>query len=312
MSVGRIFEASAQLAAARWRPILVIALLVGGPAALLTAAAGMRFNEVALDVFPGIRDGLLQDAGVLTVAEFERLSGALVMLGLATLVAGLFGSIGAVGLSAAVLGPGVPRGGTREALRVMLRAVPSVLAFMLVTSAVVAALLVAGLIVMGLSAATLSGGSLTRGGAGAFVALVIGVALVVLLVYLTLRWAVAYPAMAVEGAGWRTALVRSWRLSADNLWRIAAVVLMGALVTLVGTAALTQLLSVVLVDVMASGLGVDPLLAESVVTAAVSILFAPVAPLLLAVLFVDLRSRQRPAGDEAPALRPPPWSGPGS
>jgi hypothetical protein len=299
MSVPQLLEAAAQVIVARWRALLVLALLFAGPAALLTAAAGTRLNEVMLDVMPDLGAGVLPAAPVLTVAEFERLSGALVVLGLATLVAGVLGSIGAVGISAAVVAPRLdPRAQLGQALRRALRKVPSVLAFMIVTSAIVLATAATGLLLVSLSA-TISATSLTQGGPAAFAALVVSVASVVVIVYLTLRWAVAYPVMALEDAGWRNALRRSWQLSADNVWRIAGVVLASALVTLVGTAAATQLLSIVLVDVVASALGLDQMLVETLVASAVTVFLAPLAPAILAVLYVDLRVRHA-----APASEP--------
>jgi hypothetical protein len=291
MSVGQLLEAAAHRIVARWRALLALAFVFAGPAALLTAAAGMRLNEVLLDVMPDIGAGIVPSAPVLTVAEFERLSGALAALGLATLLAGLLGSVGAVAISAAAITARTEASGQfADALRIALRKVPSVLVFMAVTSAIVLATVAAGVALMGLSAA-FSGTPLTQGGPAAFAALVVGVAGVLLVIYLTLRWAVAYPVMALEGAGWRVALGRSWQLSADNVWRIAAIVLASALVTLLGTAAASQLLSVVLVDIVASAIGLDQVLVESLVTAGVTVLLAPVAPAVLAMLYVDLRVR---------------------
>lgn len=292
MSVAQILDAAAHRIVARWRALLALAIVFAGPAALLTAAAGMRLNEVLLDVMPDIGEGIVPSAPVLTVAEFERLSGALAALGLATLVAGVLGSIGAVAISAAVVAPRPdPSGQFGDALRLALRKAPSVLVFMVVTSAIVLATVAAGVALMGMSAG-FSGTPLTQGGPAAFAALVVGVAGVLLVIYLTLRWAVAYPAIALEGAGWRAALERSWQLSADNVWRIAGIVLTSAMVTLVGTAAATQLLSIVLVDVVATTIGLDEVLVESLVTAGVTVLLAPVAPAILAVLYVDLRVRR--------------------
>ena len=192
--------------------MLLLALAFAGPAALFTSAAGIRFNEVALDVFPGISEGIIDDTPLLTAAQLERLGGAFLGFLLATLVAGLLGSVGAVSIAYAVLGPGQPWSqALGAALRVALRRAPSVIAFMLVTSAVIVALLLAGALAMTSAVTLLSSGPIARGGPGVFVALVVGVTLVVALAYLTMRWALAYPVMAIEGAGWRVALRRSWR-----------------------------------------------------------------------------------------------------
>jgi hypothetical protein len=295
--VGTVIEVALSTLLRRWRSVLLLALLFVGPAALLTAATGLRFNSVAMDIFPGISEGVIDDIPVLTTAQFERLAGALGAVLLATLLAGALGSIGAVGISAAILGRGSSwRADLRAALRVALRRTPSVLAFMLVTSVALVGLIVVALAAMSLAISILSSGSLTRGGPGVFVALVALVALVVAVAYLTMRWALAYPVMAMEDAGWRAAMARSWHLSADNIWRTLLVVVFGALLTLLGAASLSQLLAIVLVDGVAAEAGLDPTVIESVVVAFVTVLLAPLSPALLAVLYVDLRLRRDAVG----------------
>ena len=295
MRVGTILETAFAILRGRWRTVVLLALAFAGPAALFTAAAGIRFNEVALDVFPGISEGIIDDTPMLTATQLERLGGAFLGFLLATLVAGLLGSVGAVSFTYAVLGEGQPWGqALGAALRVALRRTPSVIAFILVTSAAIVALLLAGSLVMASAVTLLSSGPIARGGPGVFVALVVGVTVAVALAYLTMRWAPAYPVMAMEGAGWRVALRRSWQLSTGNTWRIAAVVILGAILTALGAAVITQLLSIVFVDLLAGAAGIDTMVAESLVIAAVTVLLAPVSPALLAVLYVDLRARHAP------------------
>jgi hypothetical protein len=165
------------------------------------------------------------------------------------------------------------------------------MAFMLVTSAIVVALVLAAAAGILLVTAS-SPGPVLQGGPGAFATLLIGVSLVAALAYLTMRWCVAYPVMAVEDAGWRASLSRTWSLSADNVLRSAAVVVFAALLTLVGTATLGLLLSVgaaILLGVPGDSL---PLVAATLVTAVVTVLLAPLGPALVAVLYVDLRARR--------------------
>jgi hypothetical protein len=296
MRVGTILETALQGLRRRWRTVLLLALAFAGPAALFTSAAGIRFNEVALDVFPGISEGIIDDTPMLTAAQLDRLGGAFLGFVLATLVAGLLGSVGAVSFTYAVLSQDQPWGqALGAALRVALRRTPSVIAFMLVTSAVIVALLLAGALAMTSAVTLLSSGPIARGGPGVFLALVVGVTVVVGLAYLTMRWAPAYPVMAMEGAGWRVALRRSWQLSAGNIWRITSVVILGALLTALGAAIITQLVSIVIVDLLAVAAGIDTMVAESLVIAAVTVLLAPVSPALLAVLYLDLRARHAPA-----------------
>jgi hypothetical protein len=163
-----------------------------------------------------------------------------------------------------------------------------VLTFSIISSVVVVAI---GLLAAGaamLAVTSLSEGDVASGGPGAFLALVAGVAAVAAVGYLTLRWAFAYPLMAIEDLGWRHAMSRSWRLADGLLWRVLAVVVLGAFVTLLLSAFVAQLAAIVLVDVLAAGLGLDTSVAESVVVALATVLLAPLDPLLLAELCLDV------------------------
>jgi hypothetical protein len=306
MRVGTIVEVAFARLRLRWRSTLLLAVVFAAPAALFTAAAAMRFDAVVQQMLADGGADILEQPLLFTAGELERLTAAVAWYLVATLVAGALGSVGAVAIASAILGRDQAwQQQLRMALRIALGRTPSVIAFMLVTSAVVVAIVVAGLVAMTLAVSLLSASSIDQGGPGVFVALIVGVGLVVVVAYLTMRWAAAYPVMAVERAGWREALARSWDLSADNVWRIGAVVIFGALVTAVGAAAITQLLGLVLVDLLAIPAGVDPLLAETLVMAVVTVLLAPLSPALLAVLYTDLRTR-RGAGPSRPdPARPP-------
>ncbi len=293
MRIGMIIEIAVRILRRRWATVLVLAVLFAGPGALLTAATGVRFNSIALDILPGIEEGMLEDVPVLTAGEVQRLGEAFLAYALATIVAGLLGSIGAVGFSAVVAADHQGRrSDLREVLLTCLRRAPSVLVFVLLTSVLIVGLAVVALLAMTLAVSLLSSGSIQRGGPGVFMALVIGVALVVALAYLTMRWALAFPIMAIEDAGWRVAWLRSWRLAGDNVWRIFVVVLFGAMATVFVAALISQLLAIVIVDLVAVGTGFDTAIAESVVIALGTVLLAPFSPVLLAVLTLDLRRRR--------------------
>lgn len=293
MSVGTVLEVGIGVTVRRWRTMLGLALLFAGPAALFTAAAGTHLNGVAEDIFDRFDPLLAGSLPVLTAAEVERLTAALGVLAVATLLAGVLGSIGAVAISAAVLGPRDAWGAELvAATRIALRRTPSVVAFMLVTSTVMAGLVLMAVVTITLATSTLTPGSIAQGGPGAFVALIIAVALVVALAYLTMRWAGAYPAMAVEGMGWRAALGRSWTLTADHVLRVACIVVFAALLTLVGTTALAQLILAPLGAILGDASGLDPALLQALVVAAATVLLAPFPPALLAVLYADLRARR--------------------
>ena len=234
---------------------------------------------------------------MLTRSQLDRLVGALAGYFIATLVAGLLGSLGAVTMSWLALSDRSPESGaqtgTGAALRAGLRRAFDVVLFMLVTGAIVLGLTVAALLAMAIAVSLLSPGPPSEGGPGVFVALVIGVALVVGLVYLTTRWALAFPVLAVEAVGWRSALARSWQLSREHVWRILLVVLTGGLVTVVVGAFVSQLAAIVVVDLLAGAAGIDSDVAEAVALALGTVLLAPLAPLLLAASYGHLVAARR-------------------
>jgi hypothetical protein len=288
----------------RWSTALAVAVLFVAPGAVATTAFGMRFNDVAFELMPDLGDGLLAGSPVITNADAERLLGALVAYLAATLVAGLLGSIGAVAFSR-LLAPDLALGGADlgSVLRVALLRTPSVIVFGIVTSAIVVALALGALGAAMAVLTVLPPGTGAQGGPGVFGALVIGVALVAAVVYLTLRWAPAFAIMALEEVGWRRALARSWELSRDRLWRIFAVVALGTVVTLLLSALVAQMLAILVVDWAAPTFGLDPAVAESLVVAIGATIAAPLTPLFVAALTIDLRRRRPETID--PAARPP-------
>jgi Membrane domain of glycerophosphoryl diester phosphodiesterase len=304
MRFGTILDVGVRIVRRRWAVLLGLAVLFVGPGALLTAATGMRFTDVAIEVFPRIEDGILDRNAVITDAQLDRLLGALMAYVAATIVAGVLASIGALGFSAVVGADYHHRAMSfGEALRVALRRASSAIVFILVTTALIIALAVGALLLIVVVGGVLGGGTLDQGGPGVFAILVVAVALVLSVAYLTMRWAPAFPVMANEGAGWRQALSRSWHLSGDNVWRITAVILFAAIATAVLTALVSELLVVVLVDGVATTLGLDPTIAASVVTALGTVLLAALAPVWTAVLYYDLCVRRDPPpvpGDSSP------------
>jgi hypothetical protein len=293
MGVLNILDVALRMMRRHLGAMLILSLLVIGPGALLTAAAGIRFNEEALDLLSLADTGPSPAAPVLTVAQARRLAAAAAELLLASAFAGVLGALAALGFSATVRADYLGRrAGASLALRATLaRALPA-LAVVILTSLVIVALLALGAGLAALALTTLSSGPLEAGGPGVFVALVVGVATVLAVVYLTLRWAVALPAVVLEGVGARTALARSWELTTDGVWRTFAVVAAAAIVTAILAALLSSLLGLVVVDVLAPALGLDVRVSEAVVAALASIALAPLSPVAAAVLYHDLRVRR--------------------
>ncbi len=292
MRLGTVIEVALRILRRHWAPLLLLSLLFAGPGALLTAATGMRLNEVAQDVFPGISEGIIEEQAVITEEQLPRIIGALSGYAIGAILAGLLASIGALGFSAVVAADyHARRLEPSAALLICVRRAPSALGFILATSAIIIGIIVAGILATLLALSVLPGGG-GGGGPGAFVALVVVVAVVAAVAYLTMRWAPAFPAIVTEGLSARDAFARSWYLSADNVWRIFIIVAFGAVATALVASVLSQLLGILLIGVLAPTLGLDEAVAESLALALGTVLLAALAPVLTAVLYFDLRARR--------------------
>ena len=304
MRLGAILEVALRILRRHWALLLGLSLLFAGPGALLTAATGMRVNEVALDVFPGISEGIIEEGAVITEEQLQSMTGALAGYVVAAIVAGVLASIGALGFSAVVAADyHARRLELGEALRTCLGRAPSALAFMLATSVLIVSLVLGGVAVVVLAVSLLPGASGGAGGPAAFAALVVVVALVVGVAYLSMRWAPAFPAMVNEGLGAREALARSWHLSAENVWRIFFIVLFGAVASGLLATLISRILGVLIVGLLAPTLGADELIGQSIALALGTILLAALSPVLTAVLYFDLRARRDLPAATSPSLR---------
>jgi len=260
MRIGTILEVSFRIVRKHWAVLLGIALLFGGPAALLTSATSTAVSEAgALDVLSRLAEGTVDDVPTVTNAEVERLVGPVLSAFAAMIIAGLLTSIAALGFSV-VVGADYFRRRARlgDTLRASLRRIPSAIAFILFTTLLMVGLMIVAVVGAVMAMTLLSGGSVQSGGIGVFVGLIVIVALVVIVAYLTARWAVA---------------------------------LLGGLITAALGGLISQLSAVVLVDVVAASFGLDPLVALAIASALGTVLILPAAPVLLAVLYFDLRIR---------------------
>ncbi len=305
MGLGQVFEIGRRILRRHWGVLLLVALLFVGPGALLSSASALRFTDVAMGLFPELEGGTIDTELTLSAAELDRLLGALGPFLGASLLAGVLGSIGALGFSAAVAEDYHARpAAIGPVVRASLRRTPSALVFMLVTGLLISVLVVVGLVGMSLATMALPVGAVGAGGPGVFAALVIAVGLTVAVVYLTMRWAPAFTAMVAEDAGWRQALRRSWHLSGDNVLRIFALSAIVALLTAIISSILGALFDAALTALVGSLLELDPLVVSTVALAMAAVVVAPVMPVMTAVLFFDLRTRRdHPA---TPAAAPPP------
>jgi hypothetical protein len=292
MPLGVVIEVGIRVLRSRSAVLLALAFLLVGPGVLLTATVELRFTDVMAGLVPLDDQGRpTLEAPILTQAEIDRLVGAGIGFFGASAIAGLLGAIAALGFSAvtgaALQGQRLSLGG---ALRACLRRTPTVFGIVLVTSLVTIAIIVVGVVLASVLVG-LTGGAATQGGPGVFGALIVGVATVLAVVYLTIRWAMALPVAVLEDLGTRHALGRTWELTGDNVWRTFAIVAGSTLITIVFGAFVAQVLALLLVDILAPSLGLEDGVARSASGALASIVVAPIAAVLVAVLYHDLRAR---------------------
>lgn len=309
LTVGTIFSVGWRILSRHWATLLPLALLFVGPGALLTAATSARVSEVMAELLEGLGWGTTTEPQLPGAAELDVLWPPSAIWFGSSIVAGVLSSLGALGFSAVVVGDYHGRRlGFEAALRVTLQRTPAALGFMLLTTLLIVSLAAGALLLLVLVGQVLGAGSGTGdggGGPGAFLTLVLVVTLSVGVVVLSMRWAPAYPVIVAEDVGVRGALRRSWHLSGDNIWRIFAVIALASLLAAVVSTLASPILSLLLAG-LGSGLGVDELVTSSLALAAATTLVAPVVPVVVAVLYYDLRARRDVAGMEtaSPGVAP--------
>jgi hypothetical protein len=134
-------------------------------------------------------------------------------------------------------------------------------------------------------------GGLGQGGMTAFLAIVLAVVAVLAVLILSIRWALAIPIIATEQVGPVDALRRSWHLTASAAWRTFGLLFVTVLVVGVLSALVSELLALVVVDLVSTAAGVA-LAGETLVDVLVAVLFAPVTGVILTVYLFDQRVRK--------------------
>jgi hypothetical protein len=287
--ISSLFEIGFRILRRHWAVLLGVAVLIGLPGTLLGAVASIPFGEAIARTLP---DGTTRSTVTLTDAEVrELLDTALLAMG-GAIVAGVLSALAAVGFAWVVardyharpvsLGDSVGRA--------LGRALPALALALLTTLAVL------GIVLLGVGAAAVLLGLLAPegaagGGLGPFLAIVAGVVAFLAFVVVSVRLALGPSIVAVEDVSALTAIRRSWHLTGDHIWRtFGAIVLLFLIVAVLG-AVLEQLLAIVLVDLIASGMGLE--LAGSVlVSTIVGVLFLPVTSVVLTVYLYDQMVRR--------------------
>ena len=299
-----VFEISARILRRHWAVLLAMSALVGLPAALLGAAAGIPFGEALMDVLP---DPDSSAAAVVTEAQARRLGEGLLIATVGSLVAGIVAVIAAVGFAWVVFRDyhGLRVSFSDTIARSVGRAIPA-LATALVAALATLGLMIVGGIAVAATLALLAPGGPSGGGIGVFLAIVLGVVTFLVIVVVSVRWALAISIVAIEPVGALAALRRSWRLTGEATWRtFFALVLVNLVIGLLG-AVVTQVLAIVVIDLIAQPAGMS-MVGETLVSTLVTVLFAPVSTVVMTVYLFDQMVRRDGWDLPAPEPTPSPW-----
>jgi hypothetical protein len=285
-----LFEISARVLRRSARVLLALAFVFEVPGALLSAAAGVRLGDTVLDIVPDLGTRAMTAVSI-SDAQLQQLLGALALVLAGSVVSGLLGAVAACGYAGVVAADYHARAmGFSGAASLALRRAGAVIGSVILSTLATLAILAVGGLSVTVILRVLAPGGVGSGGPGVFVALVAGVATAAAVVVVSVRWSLAVAVVALEDAGPRRSLARSWHLTGGFIWRTLAVLVVIGILTSLAATLLAQLLDVVLVDGFARSAGFG-VVTEALVGAFTAVLVAPAAPVVQTVLYYDLRVR---------------------
>ncbi len=290
MPIGALLEVSARILRRHALPLLAVAAVFQFPSALVDAAAQLNLGRALGPIIVGLDT---ETPRVLTPTpdQARTIIEAFAAMAGSSIVGTLLGAIATLAFTVAVLADYHGRqptlgGMVRTALG---RALPALGAALLASLALLGVITGAAVLAAGALTIMPAGGGV--GGPGAFVAILVAVAAVVLAVLVIVRLSLHAAVLAGEPGGAIRALRRSWYLTGDNTWRAFAVLATVAIVLTIVGSTLLELVAIVVTDGLAAGMGLADA-SDAILSALISALLAPVGGVVLAVLYLDLRVRR--------------------
>jgi hypothetical protein len=156
-------------------------------------------------------------------------------------------------------------------------------------------LLIVAILIVLMLALTLAATFLVGGGLFAFLGLIVLVGAVAAILFIVVRATFTSVAIVVEQVGGADGFRRSWRVAADHGWRVLGYLVLVGLIGLLVTIAVAFVPT--LLNPLPTGSPADTIYVD-VTTLIAAIVAAPVAPIVLTLLYVDLRWRH---GERVPA-----------
>ena len=274
LGLGEIIDTAFKIYMRHWRALLLLVAVVVVPAGvaaylILDAAIPPDLVQTLNDPSPVLDEALIDD--------MLRFLGAALLVALIESGAAVLASAGSVRAVAEIYLGASPD--WRASLITAVRRLPAIIFTGLLIVLAIGVLTVGVWLLAGLTASTSSGG-------GALAALSM-IAWLVVVPWLAISWAVAVPALIVEGTSPAGALTRSFNLVRRRWWPTFGTLLTSWLIVAVLSGIASRLIEAFLPD----GGGV---LSGIIVSVAVAAATTPFVVAVLAVLYFDLRTRREP------------------
>lgn len=308
LSIGRIFQLGWSIFKFSWPQMVLAAAVCLAPGYALMTVVSAVYSPLFNDwVAEAERATTLNLPVPPTPAGFEVAAILLVASSIFLVICSLLSAAALIRITDVVY-----RGGRVGALSAVRYALGRVLA--LFTGQL---LYIVGAVIILLVGILLAVALIIGGGLLVFLGLVVIVGTFAAILFLAVRTSLLTPSVVIEQVGGTDGFGRSWKLVAGSGWRVLGYVfLVGLIAGIVGLliggipAALLGLADNTPTDIAAT----------NVIDAAVGILAAPLAPIVLTLLYYDLRWQHGetvplPGGGETPGRPPlnvgqPPWAQP--
>lgn len=288
MTVVEMMETTARVTRRHFGVLLGLTLIFMTPVVVIGAIVGLALVDAIAPVVPLVPG----EPVTLTSAQLQGVLRALAALFAVSLLASLAGAILALAATFVVdadyrASPIAVRASASQALR---RTLPVLGAMILNLAGIIGIALVGALLAALVLAG--SGGDITNGGPGAFLALIVAVLTLITVVVIAVRWTLVVPVIALEPVGPLRALGRSWWLTGSSIWRAFGCIILVSLVVGVLGAVVNEILGLVAADLPFGAGSTSAILIRTVIGAAVTVVAAPILPVLVTVLYFDLRVRR--------------------
>jgi hypothetical protein len=280
MSSNDIFQRAIQLYQRGFVILVTVAAIVQIPLAVVGFVLGRRVADAFGPLSALGENATSQDWATALQKAFSDASPSLGTIGLVSFVAGLLLSPALIATAARLHAGSTPTIG--EVYGKALGAAVSILVGSIIQGLALFALFI-GVIVVGIVLAVVLQ---NEAGLAAFAVFAAFIVAIVAVAYVAIRWSLWSAAVVLEGRGPLDALSRSWRLVKGSMWRTAAILFVTGLVAAVAGAVFGSVGGAV-------GAAVSPG-AGTFVSDLLAVLTVSWVPIVLTLLFLDLRTRQGP------------------